>query len=133
MADTATALGVEAVAIRSRAHVNDFLPMSKRDILSFEGCAKAWNDTEMASITLNDLSFVETHDCFTAELLEYEAMGLVRREKVLALYPKVYAKGWKVASKPSGGLKAKGHPIGATSVLRSHRYAGGGEAGEMQI
>ena len=76
--DTATALGCrKAVAIRSRAHVNDFLPMSKRDILSFDGCAKAWHDVQMANVTLNDLSFVETHDCFTtAELLEYEAMGL---------------------------------------------------------
>ena len=64
--------------------------MSKRDILSFEGCAKAWNDAlQMASVTLNDLSFVETHDCFTtAELLEYEAMGSLSQEKVLALYPK---------------------------------------------
>jgi len=91
LADTATALSCrKAVAIRSRAHVNDFLPMSKRDILSFEGCAKAWKDAlQMANVTLNDLSFVETHDCFTtAELLEYEAMGLAGPEKARALCPK---------------------------------------------
>ena len=52
--------------------------MSKRDILKFEGCAKAWSQAlAAAGIGLGDLSFVETHDCFTiAELIEYEAMGL---------------------------------------------------------
>src|SRR5664280_1624694 len=59
-------------------HVQDFLPMSKRDILKFEGCAHAWHGAlAKAGLKLGDLSFVETHDCFTiAELIEYEAMGL---------------------------------------------------------
>ena len=53
--------------------------MSKRDVLKFEGCAQAWKRAlASAGIALSDLSFVETHDCFTiAELIEYEAMGLV--------------------------------------------------------
>ena len=52
--------------------------MAKRDILKFEGCAQAWQRAlAQAGIGLSDLSFVETHDCFTvAELIEYEAMGL---------------------------------------------------------
>ncbi len=52
--------------------------MSKRDILKFEGCALAWQRAlGDAKVQLEDLSFVETHDCFTiAELIEYEAMGL---------------------------------------------------------
>src|SRR6185437_10358053 len=51
-----------------------------RDILKFEGCAVAWRQALAKSgLTLDDLSFVETHDCFTiAELIEYEAMGLTR-------------------------------------------------------
>ena len=67
-----------AVAFRAAAHVNDFLPMSKRDILKFEGCAEAWRRAlDAGGCQLSDLSFVETHDCFTiAELIEYEAMGL---------------------------------------------------------
>ena len=71
------ALG-KAVAFRAAAHVQDFLPMSKRDILKFEGCALAWQRAlGDAGLTLGDLSLVETHDCFTiAELIEYEAMGL---------------------------------------------------------
>lgn len=52
--------------------------MSKRDILKFDGCSEAWaRALRSAGVTLEDLSFVETHDCFTiAELIEYEAMGL---------------------------------------------------------
>ena len=43
LADVETALRLgKAVAFRSRAHVQDFLPMAKRDILKFEGCAQAW-------------------------------------------------------------------------------------------
>ena len=79
LADVETALRLDkAVAFRATAHVQDFLPMSKRDILKFEGCSLAWKQAlTNAGVTLDDLSFVETHDCFTiAELIEYEAMGL---------------------------------------------------------
>src|ERR1019366_6400096 len=80
LADVETALALrKAVVFRSAEHVQDFLPMSKRDVLKFEGCAQAWSRALAgAGITLADLSLVETHDCFTiAELIEYEAMGLV--------------------------------------------------------
>ena len=57
---------------------NDYLPMSRRDIVAFEGCCEAWRQAhEAAGTSLDDLDLVETHDCFTiAELIEYEAMGL---------------------------------------------------------
>src|SRR5947208_10259370 len=76
-AETAKSMG-KAVNIRATAHAQDFLPMSKRDILQFEGCTVAWQRAlQSAGVQLSDLSFVETHDCFTvAELIEYEAMGL---------------------------------------------------------
>src|SRR6516165_4227148 len=77
LTDVETALGLKkAVAFRAAEHVQDFLPMSKRDILKFDGCAQAWNKALAKSgLALGDLSFVETHDCFTiAELIEYEAM-----------------------------------------------------------
>src|SRR6185437_453300 len=80
LADVETALRLDkAIAFRATAHVQDFLPMSKRDILKFEGCAMAWQKAlAQSGVELGDLSFVETHDCFTiAELIEYEAMGLV--------------------------------------------------------
>src|SRR3954449_3762017 len=75
--ETARAMG-KAVRFRAAVQVNDFLPISKRDITSFEGAAEAWRRAlDAADVRLDELSFVESHDCFTiAELLEYEAMGL---------------------------------------------------------
>lgn len=126
------------VKFRATAHAQDFLPMSKRDILKFEGCSVAWKRAlAEAGITLNDLSFVETHDCFTiAELIEYEAMGLVPEgQGARAIKEGWTTKGGKLPVNRSGGLKAKGHPIGATGVSMHALTAMqlSGEAGDMQI
>ena len=139
LADVETALKLgKAVAFRANAHVQDFLPMSKRDILKFEGCAQAWGQAlSAAGIGLGELSFVETHDCFTiAELIEYEAMGLVPEGQGA----RAIAEGWtekdgRLPVNPSGGLKAKGHPIGATGVSM-HALAAmqlTGTAGDIQV
>jgi acetyl-CoA C-acetyltransferase len=108
-----------AIEFRGMAHVQDFLPMSRRDILKLEGCALAWRRAlTQAGLTLGDLSFVETHDCFTiAELMEYEAMGLTPEGQGA----RAVLEGWtridgRLPINASGGLKAKGHPIGATGV-----------------
>jgi len=118
--DTDTALKMRrAVAFRATAHAQDFLPMSKRDIVKFEGCAEAWRRAlAQAGVQLSDLSFVETHDCFTiAELIEYEAMGLTPEgQGATAIKEGWTQKDGKLPVNPSGGLKAKGHPIGATGV-----------------
>jgi acetyl-CoA C-acetyltransferase len=139
IADVETALQLgKAVAFRANAHVQDFLPMSKRDILKFEGCAAAWQQAlAQAGVKLDDLSFVETHDCFTiAELIEYEAMGLVPEgQGARALKEGWTQKDGKLPINPSGGLKAKGHPIGATGVSM-HALAAmqlTGNAGDMQV
>lgn len=120
LADVETALKMRrAVAFRSRAHVQDFLPLSKRDILKFEGCSLSWQRAlAKAGVTLDDLSFVETHDCFTiAELIEYEAMGLTKEgDGARAIKEGWTTKDGKLPVNISGGLKAKGHPIGATGV-----------------
>jgi acetyl-CoA C-acetyltransferase len=135
---TALRLGKPVVAFRGTAHVQDFLPMSKRDILRFEGCSEAWQRAlGDAGVKLGDLSFVETHDCFTiAELIEYEAMGLAKPGKGAEILDKgIVEKGGKLPVNPSGGLKAKGHPIGATGVsmhaLTTMQLRG--EAGDMQV
>ena len=139
LADVETALKMKkAVAFRAAEHVQDFLPMSKRDILKFEGCAQAWKQAlAKAGLKLDDLSFVETHDCFTiAELIEYEAMGLTAEGQGA----RAVAEGWTQKSgrfpvNPSGGLKAKGHPIGATGVSM-HALAAMqllGSAGDLQV
>jgi acetyl-CoA C-acetyltransferase len=116
--ETARTMG-KAVAVRGAAHVQDFLPMAKRDILKFEGCALAWQRAlAAAGVGLGDLSFVETHDCFTiAELIEYEAMGLVPEGRgASAIKDGTTEMSGRLPVNPSGGLKAKGHPIGATGV-----------------
>ena len=139
LTDVETALGRDkAVAFRSRAHVNDFLPMSKRDVVAFEGCAHAWQQAlNLAGLSLDDLSLVETHDCFTiAELIEYEAMGLAKPGEAYKVLEEGFTqKDGKLPVNPSGGLKAKGHPIGATGVSMHVMTAMQlrGEAGDMQV
>src|SRR5262247_4348636 len=139
LADVETALRLrKAIVFRAAEHVQDFLPMSKRDILKFEGCSQAWQRALAKSgLQLGDLSFVETHDCFTiAELIEYEAMGLAPEGQGA----RAIKEGWtqkegKLPINPSGGLKAKGHPIGATGVsihaLCAMQLAG--TAGDIQV
>jgi acetyl-CoA C-acetyltransferase len=128
----------KAVTFRAAEHVNDFLPMSSRDMLDMEGPARAWaNALDTAGLKLSDLAAVETHDCFTtAELLEYEAMGLTPKGKGrIAVDEGWTRKDGKLPVNPSGGLKAKGHPIGATGVSM-HILAAMqalGEAGDMQV
>ncbi|GGI97570.1 acetyl-CoA acetyltransferase [Neoroseomonas lacus] len=136
-AETAKAMG-KAVRFRAAVQVNDFLPIAARDIVRFEGAKEAWARAyAQAGITVADLSFVETHDCFTiAELIEYEAMGLAAEGKG----GRAALEGWTAAGgrlpvNRSGGLKSKGHPIGATGVsmhvLASMQLTGA--AGAMQL
>ncbi len=108
LADVDTALGMKkAVVFRANEQVNDFLPMSKRDIVKFEGPAQAWKQALAASgLKLDDLSLVETHDCFTmAELIEYEAMGLTPRRPGRARHP--------------GGLDREGRQAAGQSLGRA--------------
>jgi acetyl-CoA C-acetyltransferase len=139
LTDVETALKMKkAIVFRAAEHVQDFLPMSRRDILKFEGCAVAWKRAlEQAGIGLTDLSFAEVHDCFTiAELIEYEAMGLAAEgQGARVIADGVTQKDGKLPINPSGGLKAKGHPIGATGVSM-HALAAmqlTGTAGDMQV
>ena len=120
LTDDETAIGFDkAVRFRSQIHVQDYLPMAKREITDFDGCREAWEQAhEAAGTRIDDLSLVETHDCFTiAELIEYEAMGLARKgEGARAIHEGWTQKDGKLPINPSGGLKSKGHPIGATGV-----------------
>ena len=127
-----------AIAFRAQVQSNDWLPMSRRDPLEFAGARRAWAGAlDDAGVTLNDLSLVETHDCFTmAELLEYEAMGLAERgQGARVIADGVSTMDGRLPVNPSGGLKAKGHPIGATGVSQ-HVMAAmqlADDAGAMQV
>ncbi len=127
-----------AIGFKARTQVNDIIALSHRDPLAFEGARRAWvASLEKAGLDIFDLSLVETHDCFTiAELIEYEAMGLAKPgEGHRVVREGITRKDGRLPVNPSGGLKAKGHPIGATGVSM-HIMAAmqlAGQAGDMQI
>jgi acetyl-CoA C-acetyltransferase len=74
----------------------------------------------MAGIDSSKINVAETHDCFTiAEIMEYEALKFCEVGKGgNFIEDKQTYPGGKVVVNPSGGLKAKGHPIGATGVAQ---------------
>jgi acetyl-CoA C-acetyltransferase len=139
LADPGTAAEMRrAIAFRARTQANEIMALSRRDVLEFAGARRAWAQAlDHAGLTLDDLSLVETHDCFTiAELLEYEAMGLADPgQGGRVIREGITAKDGRLPVNASGGLKSKGHPIGATGVSM-HVMAAmqlTGEAGGMQI
>lgn len=75
---------------------------------------------KMAGVSPSDISFVEVHDCFSiAEIIVAEELGFFEygtAGKAIAEGQGTY--GGKVVINPSGGLKAKGHPVGATGVAQ---------------
>ena len=128
----------KAVRFRAAVQVNDFLPLSRRDPTAFEGAAQAFHRAlAQAGLTLKDLDFAEVHDCFTiAELLVVEAMGLAPQgQGAKIILDGITQKTGRLPINVSGGLKAKGHPIGATGVSM-HAIAAmqlTGTAGAMQL
>ena len=139
LADAETAASMpRAIGFRARVQANDIMALSRRDVLEFRGARMAWGRAlEQAGVTLDDLSLVDSHDCFTiAEMLEYEAMGLADAgQGHRVIRDGVTQKDGRLPVNPSGGLKSKGHPIGATGVSMHVMAAMQlvDEAGEMQI
>lgn len=126
------------VRLAGFGHANDFLPAEKRDPTAFAGTRLSWERAfAMVGVGLEDLDFAEVHDCFTiAELVIYETMGLTP----VGHGRRAIEEGWvykdgKLPVNVSGGLKAKGHPVGATGVSQ-HVLAAKqltGTAGAMQL
>lgn len=128
----------QAVTFRAAVHVNDFLPMSRRDMTGLDGPQQAFvRAFDQAGVTLSDMSFAEVHDCFTiAEMMIYEAMGLTEKGRGFeAVADGRVMRGGDLPVNLSGGLKAKGHPVGATGVSMHVMAARQltGSADQMQI
>jgi acetyl-CoA C-acetyltransferase len=126
------------VRLAGFAQANDFLPAAKRDPIEFAGSVAAWNRAlAMAGVSNDDLDFAEVHDCFTiAELVMYEAIGLTPRGRgASALSDGTVFRGGALPINLSGGLKSKGHPVGATGVSQHVISAMQltGTAGDMQL
>ncbi|MGG6381525.1 acetyl-CoA acetyltransferase [Paenarthrobacter sp. NEAU-H11] len=135
---SATGGATAPVRLAGFGHANDFFPAARRDPVAFEATRASWQRAlAMAGVGLADLDFAEVHDCFTiAELLMYEAMGLTEPGQGARAIEEgwVYRDG-KLPVNVSGGLKAKGHPVGATGVSQ-HVIAAmqlTGTAGDMQL
>ncbi|MXQ07338.1 thiolase domain-containing protein [Alphaproteobacteria bacterium GH1-50] len=127
-----------AVAFRAATQVNDLLPLSAKPQSRMEGPARAFRAAyESAGLALSDISFAEVHDCFTiAELMIVEAMGLAAPgEGPRVVGDGITAQDGRLPINRSGGLKAKGHPVGATGVsmhvLAARQLTG--RAGAMQL
>jgi acetyl-CoA C-acetyltransferase len=93
----------------------------KRDMTSFPPTIKAARRAfTMAGIGPGDIDVAEVHDCFTGvELMNYEDLGFCERGGAPKLVESGESSlGGRIPVNPSGGLKAKGHPPGATGVAQ---------------
>ncbi len=127
------------VRILGLAQTSDYVALdAKHDITTFwavqEAAEKAY---KMARVTARDIEFAEVHDCFTiAEIVATEDLGFVAKGEggPYVLEGRTCLKGERPVN-ASGGLKAKGHPVGATGVgqLCDVVLQIRGEAGELQV
>lgn len=128
-----------AVRWLGRMQANDPMAIDARpDALELDGARRAFHGAlDEAGLRLADLDLLETHDCFTvAELLQYEAFGLAEPGKgATVLEQGMTERDGALPVNVSGGLKAKGHPIGATGVSQHVMAAMQlvGEGGAMQL
>ncbi len=92
---------------------------------------------KMAGVTPDDIDFAEVHDCFSiAEVITTEELGFFERGKAgKAIAEGQATYGGKIVINPSGGLKSKGHPVGATGVAQIIEAVEQlrGEAGKRQV
>ncbi|QYF73358.1 acetyl-CoA acetyltransferase [Cryobacterium sp. PAMC25264] len=128
----------DPVRLTGFGQANDFLPASRRDPTAFAATRVSFERAlGMAGVGLADVDFAELHDCFTiAELVLYEAMGLTTAGQGRRAIEEGWVQpGGRLPVNLSGGLKAKGHPVGATGVSQHVVSAMQltGTAGEMQL
>lgn len=127
------------VMLRSIAMYHDHPGVSQReDLTALRAVRKAGEEAyRSAGITPKDVDMMEVHDAFTiAEIIIYEMLGLAERGRGVELVREgVTAFHGEIPVNPSGGLKSKGHPIGATGVgmVAEIYWQLRGEAGERQV
>ncbi|KRT66400.1 MAG: acetyl-CoA acetyltransferase, acetyl-CoA C-acetyltransferase [Candidatus Dadabacteria bacterium CSP1-2] len=141
LADKGTArnLSRKPVDIIGFAQANDsFALYQKDDLTRFDATVEAANMAfQMAGVKREDVDVAEVHDCFTiAEIIAIEDLGFVPKgEGGPATLDGLTSLNGKFAVNPSGGLKAKGHPVGATGVGQIVEIVEQlrGEAGDRQV
>ena len=127
------------VRILGVAQTSDYVALDQKDdITTFRAVAAAARKAyRMAGVTARDIQFAEVHDCFTiAEIVATEDLGFVNKGEggPYVLEGRTCLRGERPVN-TSGGLKSKGHPVGATGVAQICDVALQirGEAGERQI
>ncbi len=116
-------LGLDAVEIVSMAQASDSLALTGRKSLTELNATKQAGKLayKKAGITAKDIDIAEVHDCFTiAEILAIEDLDFVKKGSGgNATMSGFTAKNGSLPINTSGGLKAKGHPVGATGVAQA--------------
>ncbi len=129
----------QPVLISGFGHASDSIALSSRkDILQLEAVElSAEKALKMADKTIKEIDFAEFHDCFSiAEILVLEALGVVAHgDGGKASMDGLTALDGSFPVNSSGGLKSKGHPVGATGVAQICEVVTQlrGEAGERQL
>jgi len=122
--ELAKKLSKQPIRVAASAHATDSIGLHDRDDMAWLASTAhaAESAYKQAGIGPSDLSFCEVHDCFTiAEIMVVEALGLCDRGRGGPMVESgMSALGGKMPVNPSGGLKSKGHPVGATGVAQVH-------------
>jgi acetyl-CoA C-acetyltransferase len=127
------------VYIKASAQASDSLGLcSRRDICTLDATLHAAKHAyEQAKITAKDLNLAEVHDCFTInELISYEDLGFCKKgEGGKFMESGQTMMGGNIPINTSGGLKGKGHPVGATGVAQIIELVQQltGKAGKRQV
>lgn len=120
--EEAKKLGKPIVKIIGSGHATDAIALHDRADLTTIPVVKAATERAlaMAKINIKDVDFCEVHDCFTiAELCCLEEMGVFERgQAAAATVEGVTALDGRFPVNTSGGLKSKGHPVGATGIAQ---------------
>ena len=137
--EKAKSISKQPILIKGSGHGGDYFTLSmKRDSISFPATEKAAKEAfDMSGIKRSEIDVLECHDCFTiTEIINIEDLGFVEKGKgghfTLDGHTRL---GGKLPVNTSGGLKAKGHPIGATGVgqVVEMVYQLRGTSGERQV
>ncbi len=138
-ADMARKMKKPAVRIAGSGQATDTIALaSRKDLTWLESThIAAQKALAMAGRKVDEIDLFEVHDCFTiAEIMVTEALGLVGKGRGgQAVEEGLTARDGRFPVNPSGGLKAKGHPVGATGVAQAVEVVKQirGEAGDRQI
>ncbi len=137
--EAAKKMNRQYAVITGIGHATDTIALAQRnDILKLAAVEKsAQRALKMAGKSIKDVDFAEVHDCFTiSELMVMEAIGIVKvGQSGPAVMDGLTALDGDFPINPSGGLKSKGHPVGATGVAQIVESVSQlrGDAGKRQV